>query len=152
MEIKETCMIGLLSGVVGKEAADHYVTRRDSHMAVCGELIPRHISDALNFAIDKWVEVREIIDIEDDRVFKMVSNIPWWFCKRAISFQDLVHYMDVIWGPEQIHVVSLQLHGMSVHRIIGYGNKVVGGWSETRVDAYGSQYSCFIVDRNQKVL
>ena len=34
MEIKETCMIGLLSGVVGKEAADHYVTRRDSHMAV----------------------------------------------------------------------------------------------------------------------
>ena len=43
-------------------------------------------------------------------------------------FQDLVHYMDVIWGPEQIHVVSLQLHGMSVHRIIGYGNKVVGGY------------------------
>ena len=87
-------------------------------------------------------------------ILKMIEFLKWKQYPMVVlqtcnPFQDLVHYMDVIWGPEQIHVVSLQLHGMSVHRIIGYGNKVVGGYPK-RLDLYGSQYSCFIVDRNQK--
>lgn len=150
MEIKESVMIGLIVAKMGQSAADSYVEHRDSWLGKRGEVEGRHISLALKVAGCGWIEVQAIREIDQDRILIFYEHVPWWFCRREISFSELVRYIDVVWGPQTVRLVTLELHEQTIVRIISH-EKVVGGWFVTRIGGSSIQYSCFIVDRDQVV-
>lgn len=150
MEIKESVMIGLIAAKMGQSAADRYVEHRDRVAARDGGLRPQHISTGLHFAGLGWLEMGAIREIEQDRILTFNTTVPWWFCRREISFSELVRYIDVVWGPQTVRLVTLDLHEQTIVRIIRH-EKVVGGWFVTRIGGSSIQYSCFIVDRDQVV-